>query len=657
MVPWSTLNDIRLNCPSVYSISAKSGIARLEIIMDDHKLHFKEVSAAETIFKLKEIANNLGITFSEKWQNESSLGTWSVRITLEGTHIGSNGKGVSKEYCTASAYAEFFERFQNNRLGNTVALGFDDGYKFVEAIDEKWLSAEELLSGRSAFFDTYFALRKATAVDRRVKEDMFKEVQTGDFISFGLDNQYLSIPFYSIKNKDITYLPKCAYSLPYGSNGMSAGNTIAEAVVQGLSEIVERYVQKTIILDKVTPPDIPYEYISRFPYIDRMYKKLQENPNYICMLKDCSLGQRFPVAALVILEKNTGKYGIKLGCHPSYPVAMERAFTEATQGQDVYQYTNRSIFDFNNENVNESMNVYNTYKIGFGQYPYEFFSDEYSYEFVEPEDVSDKSNADLMFQWCDDFISQGYDILIRNVSYLGFPSIHIIIPGFSEMFDVTDQWYRVYNTHNFASKQLMRPEAISETDAKFISGAMDFLTRSVLENAIETYYPWARLEDLPFAGAAAYGTKYLSALARAVHGDYHGAAKRMRSILPIYANENILSKIQENGAKLPSKEFILAAYHYFSGLGNGLEVDQSLHYVRLFFSSEVINQIEATFNSFDNCIATQYPQCNADYGISKQVEVYRHLLLCLKKAQTENPIDQKDYWVDFFEKQKRLTFV
>ena len=51
--------------------------------------------------------------------------------------------------------------------------------------------------------------------------------------------------------------------------------------------------------------------------------------------------------SLIILEKNTGKYGIKLGCHPDFGVAMERTFYRSgTRTGDIYQYSGRSIIDF-----------------------------------------------------------------------------------------------------------------------------------------------------------------------------------------------------------------------------------------------------------------------------------------------------------------------
>lgn len=42
----------------------------------------------------------------------------------------------------------------------------------------------------------------------------------------------------------------------------------------------------------------------------------------------------------------------------------------------------------------------------------------------------------------DQLISEGYDILIRDCSYLGFPAYHVIVPGFSEMYRVDQQIIR-----------------------------------------------------------------------------------------------------------------------------------------------------------------------------------------------------------------------
>ena len=46
---------------------------------------------------------------------------------------------------------------------------------------------------------------------------------------------------------------------------MCAGNSPEEALVQGLSEIIERVVQRRIFTEKPALPDVPEEYIQQFP--------------------------------------------------------------------------------------------------------------------------------------------------------------------------------------------------------------------------------------------------------------------------------------------------------------------------------------------------------------------------------------------------------
>ena len=57
---------------------------------------------------------------------------------------------------------------------------------------------------------------------------------------------------------------------------MSAGNSFEEAMVQGMSEIIERYVQKKIIKERISLPDIPVEYIKKYPHIYEMFRKLEQ---------------------------------------------------------------------------------------------------------------------------------------------------------------------------------------------------------------------------------------------------------------------------------------------------------------------------------------------------------------------------------------------
>ena len=114
-------------------------------------MHYKEITPAETVKRLKKILSDIHIETEEQWQKESSIGTWALRVVLKGTNIGTNGKGVSKEFSLASAYAELFERYQNDLLGNVSDMGNKTHYAFFSNYDEKFLSAAELIDDISEY--------------------------------------------------------------------------------------------------------------------------------------------------------------------------------------------------------------------------------------------------------------------------------------------------------------------------------------------------------------------------------------------------------------------------------------------------------------------------------------------------------------------------
>ena len=337
-------------------------------------MHFKETTPEKTVEKLKGILKELDIPIVEQWQEASCVDTYSLRIEIENTDVGTNGKGMTKEYALASAYAEFFERFQNGLLCNSMSLNVDLKHKFEIAPDEKILTSEEIVKESNPLIEFYFKNRGMQDASVAEKAKAFNEVNRVEYMLNNREDRYLCLPFYNVKKNKISYLPKMLYQKYYGSNGMSAGNTPEEAIVQGLSEIFERVVQKRAFKEKTCFPDVPESYIKKFPEIYDMYKKLKSLEGYEVMIKDCSYGGKYPVAALVMLQKNTGRYGLKMGCHPDFGVAMERTFTEAAQGNDILEYVNRSIIDFENSGVDEEDNIVNSFKIGLAQYPYQIFA-------------------------------------------------------------------------------------------------------------------------------------------------------------------------------------------------------------------------------------------------------------------------------------------
>lgn len=69
----------------------------------------KECNPEDTIKRIKNILSELQICTLENWV-DTVHGVFIVRVSIENTRIGSNGKGSTKELALASAYGELIER-------------------------------------------------------------------------------------------------------------------------------------------------------------------------------------------------------------------------------------------------------------------------------------------------------------------------------------------------------------------------------------------------------------------------------------------------------------------------------------------------------------------------------------------------------------------
>lgn len=381
---------------------------------EQQKAHYKDRSPEDTVAWIQEILRTLDIETEEMKVPDSSIATCSLRVNIKGTNLGSNGKGISMEYARASAYAEFMERLQNDILA-IFPLYPQKEKGYYRFPDERFLTAAQVAALDNSFMEYFFKSRKMDKSSIQEKADYLLKNHRIDYFMKGEQDSYEARPFYSVRTKRIEYLPFYLYFPYYSSNGMSAGNTPEEALVQGLSEIIERHVQEKIFLEKPSLPDIPDDYIKKFPYIWERVDKLRRLLGLRVYMKDCSFGGKYPVAALILVNPDTGMYGVKLGCHPDYGIAMERTITEAAQGEDFIEYAKKSTLDFTNKNVDSAWNIYNSYKFGLSPWPYEILGNKASFDFVPVKDVSGMSNREILKELVDTFLSEGWDVLIRDV--------------------------------------------------------------------------------------------------------------------------------------------------------------------------------------------------------------------------------------------------
>lgn len=588
---------------------------------------YKEVTPEETVKKLKELLEKLGIEVEEKWSKESSVGTYSLRICIKGTDIGQNGKGMTKEFAMASGYAEFFERFQNGMMRFRMEKPTKE-IPFINSPDEKHLSVEELMNGNNSFFENILKQNGKDDLSKQEQIEYIKEI-LNEKSNIAPKEDYVSLPYYSVKNKDIEYIPDRLFSYLFDTNGMCAGNSPEEALIEGLSEILERYAGMKIFTDKITLPEIPDSYIEKFPKVKRMVEKLKGNEDYYFRLVDCSFGGKYPVAGLYIIEKNTGKFGFKMGAHPDYGIAMERCFTEAAQGRDIYEYAETCLFDFYGFENTKNRNLTEFIFADLSLVPYQVIGEEPDYEFTKMPDVSDLDNKTILKNLVDSILKDGKDILIRNLSILGFPTFSIAIPGMSEIsFDPSATHFNVFVTMQSLMKN------IENINLKNLKEAIKMMEVIVNEIGYEKLSIIINLKDLSMLPCEQMGSgaKYFLAILYIMNKDYEKAAKVLED----------LSFIAENLLENPiEKIMIKAVYYYASAMDKLKNHEKAMYYINLLFDDNIANCIDISFKDAEKTLINHYGITEEDY-VDNDDSFYLPFMKKFREAQRDSKINQNE---------------
>ena len=434
----------------------------------------KDAMPVDTIQRIRSILSDMGIIVTEKWF-ESVNGIYSVLLQSIATRLTSNGKGTSQQYALASGYGEFMERLQNGALYMyKMTLSEEDAFYdgFVYAPDEKAIPPEVLAgSDCKTITDSFSNTRGKTREEMLAEWERIQDYHTEN-------RELISLPFYDISSNKVEYIPVSILFMKYGTNGMSAGNTPEEALVQGVSEIVERYVNFRIVEQQITPPTIPDTVLKRFPSLLDMKRRIEASGSYRIILKDCSLGENWPVVCMILTDTRKTSYFVKFASHPFWPIAVERTLTELMQGRDIRKMVGMTEFQvLDSSKVVQEGNKINIAATGDGYYPMSLFLDKESYPlsdlFVSASADRTPTNTEFLKSMLNNITGRGYHVLIRDVSFLGFPSFYVVVPGISEI-DINNEYaIKLAEDRRFVATVVKNIRQASDADLKKLIRIMD----------------------------------------------------------------------------------------------------------------------------------------------------------------------------------------
>lgn len=292
---------------------------------------YKERNPIETVSIIKQffLNKNLIVKEREVIQSEES-GVWSCYIQLysnEHKFYQTCGKGTSKEFALASGYAELYERFCNkNYLFSQVF-----SYNFF--LQENKIKNNYFLSSQEIEIDIKDLKNKL--IYEHYISIFGNEENINDFLNFFCNNKIIEVPFTNCFNKNkIEYHDPRLWQKLMGSSGMAAGNTLEEALIQGISEIFEHYGQEQFFKN---PPNILYEIDKKYLDIDNiaLINNIKEKDKEIKFF-DLSYNYNVPVCLGILYNKKTYNYLINFSSAPTLSIAIERVITELYQNKKNY---------------------------------------------------------------------------------------------------------------------------------------------------------------------------------------------------------------------------------------------------------------------------------------------------------------------------------
>ncbi|WP_110654173.1 OsmC domain/YcaO domain-containing protein [Salinicola halimionae] len=390
----------------------------------------KDLPLEQTIANMTKILSDLGMKIEiASWRNIVP-NVWSLHIRDAASPMCfTNGKGATKEAALCSALGEFIERLSCNFFYNDQFFGPElAASDFVHYPNEKWfqpgphdeLPAEVLDDHCRAIFDPEGELRGSHLFDTN---------------SGRTDRGIVSLPFVRRSDGETVWFPSNLIENLYLSNGMSAGNTIAEAQVQCLSEIFERAVKRQIIEQEIALPDVPETVLAKYPGIQEGIAAL-EAQGFPVLVKDASLGGQFPVACVTLMNPRTGGVFASFGAHPSLQVAIERSLTELLQGRSFEGMNDLPPPTFNSQAVSEPNNFVEHFIDSSGVISWRFFNASADVEFVEWDfSGSNDEEAASLFGILE---TEGLEAYVAIHEDLGAPVCRILVPGYSEVYPVED---------------------------------------------------------------------------------------------------------------------------------------------------------------------------------------------------------------------------
>ncbi|MAZ48639.1 MAG: OsmC domain/YcaO domain-containing protein [Halobacteriovoraceae bacterium] len=449
----------------------------------------KDSSLEDSIRKLSQKISDLGINLEiSSWRNPLPH-VWSVHIRdADSPMCYTNGKGSTKEAALCSALGEFLERLSTNYFYADYFLGIEflqNG--FLHYPNEKWFDLSSNERFPQGLLDEH--LKKIYDLDGELSAHHLLDSQANQ------TDKICALPYTKVSTGKTVYIPTNLIGNLFVSNGMSAGNNLTEAKVQALSEIFERAVKERVITGELALPCVPSEILKKYPSINEGIQSLKDK-GYPILIKDASLGGRYPVLNITLMNPKTGGVFSSFGSHPKFEVALERCLTELMQGRSFEGLNDFPPPSFSPHAVKEHNNIVEHFIDSNGMLSWLFFSNKSDYDFNE---WNFEGSTDDEFQYLIDILKrEEKEVYIAEYIDLGVAACRVLVPDFSEIYQADDLIWDNNNRALQFRSQILNLHKLDKKDMKSLVVDLE-------ESGIDNFMPTSELIGVLFDESDPWG--------------------------------------------------------------------------------------------------------------------------------------------------------
>ncbi len=317
----------------------------------------------------------------------SICGIDAIKITGSKRHM---GKGATPEQAEASALMELVERYS---LFNFVKSNYIN------------CSYKKIKNKAIPFKHIAFSVNN---VDIKLAKDVFSEIS----LSW--------VPAYNLTKRREIFIPIDWFYAINEYNGAAAGNTLEEAIIQGICEVIERHVCAIISDKKSRTPSIDNQFIKN-PVASELIKKYMKNGINL-FIKDFSLDMDIPTIGALAYDPKTfpsrSEIVFTAGTHTSPEKALIRALTEVAQLAGDFDTDGKYISSGlpKPANLNEVSYIIDNKKT------------------VNISELPDVSHLNIKneIENCIEVLSKRrLEVIVVDITHplIGIPAVYVIIPG------------------------------------------------------------------------------------------------------------------------------------------------------------------------------------------------------------------------------------